>query len=131
MNVNREQAEIWAEWFAALGDPTRLLILNCLATAKAPMSVGEIVDQVDVGQSTVSHHLAVLAETCFVLVEPVGTSRLYRVNERCLSCFPETAEVVMGTGPSTAPWLADAPPARTRRRRRMAGTPPARTMGRS
>jgi len=33
------------------------------------MSVGEIVDAVDVGQSTVSHHLKLLADTGFVLVE--------------------------------------------------------------
>ena len=32
----------------------------------------------------------------FVLVERVGTSSNWRVNERCLSCFPSAAEVVMG-----------------------------------
>ncbi len=78
------------------------------------MTVGEIVDAVDVGQSTVSHHLKVLADTGFVLVERRGNARLYRVNERCLEYFPSAAEVVMGQLPRydplpsvCAPWQAD------------------------
>ncbi len=108
MKIDRTQAEIWAGWFAALGEPTRILILNLLATAGRPLSVGEIVEGLDVGQSTVSHHLGILAETCFVLVEPVGNSRMYRINERCLTCFPSAAELVMGHGPTAAPWRENA-----------------------
>ena len=33
MNIDRENAETWATWFRALGDPTRIVILNLLATA--------------------------------------------------------------------------------------------------
>lgn len=105
MTVDREQAETWAGWFGALADPTRILILNLLATERREMSVGEIVDRVDVGQSTVSHHLRILSDTCFVLVEPHGTSNRYRVNQRCLECFPTVAELVMGRGPRTAVWV--------------------------
>lgn len=115
MVVDRASADVWASWFRALGDASRVLILNRLAVARRPMTVGEIVDAVDVGQSTVSHHLKVLAETGFVLVERRGNTSLYRVNERCLECFPSAAEVVMGQlprydpRPSTcaAPWQAD------------------------
>ena len=105
MEVGREQAETWAEWFAALADPTRILILNVLAREQRPLAVGEIVERVDVGQSTVSHHLRLLSDTCFVVVESVGTSNRYRINERCLACFPSAAELVMGRGPSSAPWV--------------------------
>ncbi|MDY7103094.1 MAG: metalloregulator ArsR/SmtB family transcription factor [Actinomycetota bacterium] len=94
--VPRDQAEEWARWFRALGDPTRILILNLLASAARPMTVGEITDALDVGQSTVSHHLARLAEVRFVLVERDGTSSRWQVNERCLDCFPSAAHVVMG-----------------------------------
>lgn len=94
--IGRPQAEEWAGWFAAIGDPTRLLILHLLSTEQHPMTVGEITEHLDVGQSTTSHHLAKLAEVGFVLVERVGTSSHWRVNERCLSCFPSAAEVVMG-----------------------------------
>lgn len=107
MNVTREQAETWARWFRCLGDPTRMLILNKLANARREMAVGELVNALDVGQATVSHHLAVLVETGFVLADRRGTSSFYRVNERCLECFPSAADVVMGRGPRTsraAPW---------------------------
>ena len=104
MNVSRDDAATWAGWFKALGDPTRILILNLLATEKRPMNVGEIVAALDVGQSTISHHLQILGESCFVLVERSGTSSWWRINERCLACFPSAAELVMGRLPTTAPW---------------------------
>lgn len=108
MTISREQATTWADWFRCLGDPTRILILNELATARRELTVGELVDVLDVGQPTVSHHLAVLVETGFVLAERRGTSSLYRVNERCLERFPSAADVVMGRGPRTSgratPW---------------------------
>jgi DNA-binding transcriptional ArsR family regulator len=115
MKVDRGSAQVWASWFRALGDASRVLILNQLAVARRPMTVGEIVDALDVGQSTVSHHLKLLAATGFVLVERRGTASLYRVNERCLEVFPSAAEVVMGRLPRydpipaacVAPWQGD------------------------
>ena len=77
MNISRDDATIWASWFRALGDPTRVLILNLLATEGRPLTVNEIVDAVDVGQSTVSHHLKILADVRFVLVDRRGTIRGY------------------------------------------------------
>ena len=100
MNVTRLDAEIWGTWFRALGDPTRLLILNLLATEGRSMTVGEITDRLDVGQSTVSHHLSILAEVRFVLVERVGTASFWQVNERCLECFPDAAGLVLGKVPA-------------------------------
>jgi DNA-binding transcriptional ArsR family regulator len=88
-----------------LGDPSRILLLNLLATAERPLSLGEIVERVDLAQSTVSHHLKILAEVGFVLVDREATSSWWRVNDRCLSCFPSAAEVVMGRVPvGAAPW---------------------------
>jgi ArsR family transcriptional regulator len=115
MTVDRASAEMWAGWFRALGDGSRVLILHELATADRPMTVGEIVDAVDVGQSTVSHHLKLLADVGFVHVERRGNTSLYRVNERCLEVFPSAAEVVMGQLPRydpnpaacAAPWATD------------------------
>jgi DNA-binding transcriptional ArsR family regulator len=115
MSVDRASAEVWASWFRALGDASRVLILNQLASARLPMTVGEIVDAVDVGQSTVSHHLKMLTDTGFVLVERRGNTSWFRVNERCLEVFPSAAEVVMGRLPRydptpaacTAPWQTD------------------------
>lgn len=106
MNVDRETAAVWASWFRALGDPSRILVLNLLAARAEPMSVGEIVEALDIGQSTVSHHLKQLADVGFVLVEERGTSNLYRVNDLCLECFPTAAELVMGVARTTAEWRA-------------------------
>jgi DNA-binding transcriptional ArsR family regulator len=104
MNVDRVDAATWATWFRALGDPTRIVILNLVATAGRPMSVAEIVDAVDVGQSTVSHHLKILGDVRFLLVDREGTSSLWRINENCIDCFPTAAELVMGRAPTAAQW---------------------------
>jgi DNA-binding transcriptional ArsR family regulator len=116
MKLSHEQAELYASWFRCLADPTRIEILNVLANERRPLSVGEIVDRVGVGQSTVSTHLRRLAETCFVLVERRGTSSLFQINESCITCFPSAAEFVMGR--VEADRLPAARPGATSRRRR-------------
>jgi DNA-binding transcriptional ArsR family regulator len=94
--LDRVTATEFASWFRALADATRIQIVSLLARQGRPMSVGEIVAAVDVGQSTVSAHLKVLSEVRFVLVERVGTAAYYRINDRCVDCFPSAADVVMG-----------------------------------
>jgi DNA-binding transcriptional ArsR family regulator len=98
--LDRELAETYAGWFRALADATRVQILHLLAQRGEPMTVGQIVTEVPVGQSTVSAHLKILADVRFVLAEQRGTARWYRVNQRCVSCFPSAADVVMGTAPA-------------------------------
>ena len=92
----RRTAEEYASWFKALADATRIQIVTLLARRGAPMTVGEVVAAVDVGQSTVSQHLKQLADVGFVLVERRGTASYYRINEACVECFPTAADVVMG-----------------------------------
>jgi DNA-binding transcriptional ArsR family regulator len=105
MEIDREQAATWASWFRALGDPSRIMILHLLATSDRAMTVGEIVEVLDLAQSTVSHHLKILGDVGFALVDREATSSWWRVNQRCLACFPSAAEVVMGRLPAgVAPW---------------------------
>jgi DNA-binding transcriptional ArsR family regulator len=94
--LERPTAAEYASWFRALADATRVQIVSLLARHGEPMNVGEIVACVDVGQSTVSAHLKVLAEIGFVLAEQRGTACFYRVNEVCVECFPSAADIVMG-----------------------------------
>ena len=101
--LDRQLAETYAGWFRALADATRVQILNLLAEHGGPMTVGELVERLPVGQSTVSAHLKILAEVRFVLAEQRGTARLYRVNQRCVSCFPSAADVVLGKTPAVCP----------------------------
>ena len=79
--LDRATAQEYASWFRALADPTRVQIVEYLARQARPMPVGEIVAAVGLAQSTVSQHLKILTEVRFVLVEPVGTARHYRINE--------------------------------------------------
>jgi DNA-binding transcriptional ArsR family regulator len=94
--LGRGAAEEYASWFAALADGTRVQIVSLLARAGEPMTVGQIVAAVAVGQSTVSAHLKRLAEVGFVRAEHRGTASLYRINDACVECFPTAADVVMG-----------------------------------
>jgi DNA-binding transcriptional ArsR family regulator len=94
--LDRTTAQEYASWFKALADPTRVQLVELLARTRRPMSVGEIVSAMGLAQSTVSQHLKVLAEVRFVLVEPVGNARHYRINDACVSCFPSAADLVMG-----------------------------------
>ncbi|WP_083958614.1 ArsR/SmtB family transcription factor [Herbidospora mongoliensis] len=98
--LSRAEAEEYATWFKVLSDPTRLQIVSLLARRHGPMTVNEVVAASGVGQPTVSHHLRLLSEVRFVVVEPQGTTRLYRINERWLNCFPMAADIVMGNRPA-------------------------------
>jgi DNA-binding transcriptional ArsR family regulator len=100
--LERGIAETYAAWFKALADGTRVQVVSLLARSGRPLTVGEIVAAVPVGQSTVSEHLRQLAEVGFVLAEERGTRRLYRINEACVECFPTAADLVMGR-PSPVP----------------------------
>lgn len=94
--LDRATAADYATWFKALADPTRIQVVSLLARRGTPMNVGEIVAAVDVGQSTVSAHLKVLADVRFVLAEHRGTATYYRINDACVECFPTAADIVMG-----------------------------------
>jgi DNA-binding transcriptional ArsR family regulator len=94
--LSRTTAAEYASWFRALADPSRVQLVELLARHGEPMSVGQIVTEMGLAQSTVSQHLKVLTEVRFVLVEPAGNARHYRINTKCVSCFPSAADVVMG-----------------------------------
>jgi DNA-binding transcriptional ArsR family regulator len=100
--LDRATAAEYASWFKALADPTRIQIVSLLARRGTPMNVGQIVAAVDVGQSTVSAHLKVLADVRFLLADRQGTATYYRINEACVDCFPTAADIVMGK-PAPAP----------------------------
>lgn len=97
--IDRETAETYARWFQALSDPTRIQILNYLSRQSAPVSVGTIVADMGLGQSTVSHHLKTLFDVGFITRARDRTARLYAINHSCVVKFPTAADVVMGRPP--------------------------------
>jgi len=93
--LNDEQADEYAAWFRCLSDGTRIRILNHVANAGRPVTVGEIVDAVGRSQSTVSRHLRLLADDRFVFTETEGVRTLVSVNETCMTALPEAAAAIM------------------------------------
>jgi DNA-binding transcriptional ArsR family regulator len=113
------------EQLAALADPTRLAVFECLA--QRPAAVQEIADHFPVSRPAISQHLRVLKDAGLVLDEAVGNRRVYRVNPTgieeirsyfdrfwgdALSSFKDFIE----TNPSTNPKVPHATDRRTSRR---------------
>jgi DNA-binding transcriptional ArsR family regulator len=66
------------EGWEALGDPSRLAIVQCLADR--PRAVGELADELPISRPAVSQHLKVLKGAGLVTDQAVGTRRVYRLN---------------------------------------------------
>ncbi|MDD9206836.1 metalloregulator ArsR/SmtB family transcription factor [Georgenia sp. 10Sc9-8] len=70
---------IYAHLFQALADPTRLAVLQHLASGEH--RVRDLVDHMGLAQSTVSKHLAFLSECGLVRVRPEGRASWYSLTE--------------------------------------------------
>lgn len=93
--------ELYAKWFATLADPTRVRLLNTVATSPAgAMRIGDLADALGIKQSTCSHHVDRLRKDGFVMVDKVGTASMVSVNAACCTGLPHAADVVMGTLPA-------------------------------
>ena len=76
--IEADAAEALASCFKALADPTRVAIVNRLAGA-GEVCVCELVDEFDLSQPTISHHLKLLREAGLVDAERRGTWAYYRL----------------------------------------------------
>jgi ArsR family transcriptional regulator, arsenate/arsenite/antimonite-responsive transcriptional repressor len=63
----------------ALADPTRVQMLHLLRAASEPICVCDLTAALDLGQPTVSHHLARLREAGFVSSHRQGIWAFYRL----------------------------------------------------
>ncbi len=72
------RASTTSDAFNAVAEPRRRDILNYLALQER--AVGEIADQLNLAQPSVSKHLRVLLDVGLVRVRREGRSMLYRVN---------------------------------------------------
>lgn len=68
-----------ATTFAALGEPSRLQIVELLRDG--PAAVGDIATTLRIRQPQVSKHLGVLREAGVVSVEPVSRRRIYHLSD--------------------------------------------------
>lgn len=69
-----------ASKFKVLSDPTRLAVLEALMAG--PKNVGELMEQLDVEQSLLSHHLAVLRDNGLVEATREGKTMIYQLPEQ-------------------------------------------------
>jgi ArsR family transcriptional regulator len=71
------------EFAKALADETRQKIMKLVCCQW--LSVHEIVEQLNVTQPTVSHHLSVLREAGLVKASEEGKQTFYSLNQECLA----------------------------------------------
>lgn len=107
--LGRADAERYAEWFALLGDATRVRLLHLLSTSPAGIRIGDLARALEVSQSTCSHHVDLLRKVGIVAVEKVGTSSVVSVDTRCCAELPHVADVVLGALGSSPCCPADLP----------------------
>lgn len=77
--ASRRLTEQLADTMFALSTPSRVQILVCLLDG--PHSVSEIMEELEMEQSAVSHQLRVLREHTLVTAERVGRRRLYALHD--------------------------------------------------
>jgi ArsR family transcriptional regulator len=88
-----------AERFKALGDPTRLAIINQLAGADE-VCVCHLVPDTGLSQPTISHHLRLLRDAGLVTSERRGTWAYYRLVPEAIA---ELADALALSDASTSP----------------------------
>lgn len=74
------RADELATIYKALGDPTRVQILHILAAATEPVCVCDFTAAFELGQPTISHHLATLREAGIVTSFKRGIWAFYQLD---------------------------------------------------
>jgi len=83
--VKNEDVIRYADMFSAMGSEPRLRIMRLLLSAHTEgMVVGDIATELDVGASTLSHHLEKLKNEDLVRVQREGTFLRYTANTSVL-----------------------------------------------
>jgi len=88
-------ADELAAIFKALADPTRVQMLHMLNAAREPICVCDFTAAFDLGQPTVSHHLAKLKHAGFIDSFKRGVWAFYRLRDD----MPATARAALTTIP--------------------------------
>src|SRR5580700_3355499 len=78
--LHEERAQDLATIFKALSDPTRIQMVHILAAASEPVCVCDFTAAFDLGQPTISHHLARLRDAGLVTSFRRGIWAFYGLN---------------------------------------------------
>ncbi|GAA3111411.1 hypothetical protein GCM10010464_87790 [Pseudonocardia yunnanensis] len=94
--LSAQDAATYASWFGCLAEPMRVRMLHAVAIAGEPVTVGELTQQLEISQSTCSHHVRKLAKVGLVQLRRQGTATLVSVDVSCCADMPNVADLVMG-----------------------------------
>ena len=103
MEINKKETLL--QMLKALADDSRLTLLQLLNDGERP--VGDLAQQVELGEPTVSHHLARLREVGLVSLRMAGNQRFYRVNATGLALFKQLAAEIEQSRPLPEPEVSD------------------------
>jgi ArsR family transcriptional regulator, arsenate/arsenite/antimonite-responsive transcriptional repressor len=84
-DLTAEEADATAALFKALGDPTRVRIVNLLAANPESVCVCELTPAIGLSQPTVSHHLKKLVQAGLLQREQRGVWAFYSLDREALA----------------------------------------------
>ena len=82
--MSEAEAEVTARVFKALGDPSRVRIVNLLANAEGPTCVCDLIPLLGLSQPTVSFHLKKLLQAGLLDREQRGVWAYYSIDREAL-----------------------------------------------
>ncbi len=71
----------------ALGDPCRLKMMEMIKKQKSACQCTSIVDNLDLAQSTISHHIKQLVDADLIIAEKDGRNFNYKINKDVLAAY--------------------------------------------
>lgn len=99
-DISSERAGPLARTYAALGDPTRLRLLDVLARHEGAVCVCDLVDAFGLSQPTISHHLRVLRSAGLVDGERRGVWTYHFLRRDTLRQIGAHLEALRGEFPA-------------------------------
>ena len=91
--LSDDEAEATAAIFRALGDATRVRIVNVLATSDEPVCICNLVEPLELTQPTVSHHMKKLLDVGLVEREQRGKWAYFTLNADALRTLATVADL--------------------------------------
>lgn len=92
-NTLERAMEKMIEIFKALSDPIRLRILHLLT--KGELCVCDLIEILELPQSTISRHLAILKNTKIVSSRKEGLWHHYKINRQAEKCLVSMRSIAM------------------------------------
>lgn len=86
--------------FAALGDATRIQILNSLSSSRH-LRAKDVLGHVNITQPTLSHHMNMLVKLNIVNVDKIGRECFYSINNESVKKVISDLEVLIDDHPKT------------------------------